>query len=107
VPRRGRKTVMIGTGAGKVEGLTRAGKFGGSSYGVCRVPGIHNASKCRRRDARSNSMEYAAPLQTTALTRLLAYDDKAQASQEGGTANFARVSIGGDCSDPRHEWFLI
>ena len=77
---------MIRTGAGKVEGLTGAGTFGESSviFSTAFVshPPNSRPTKCWRRGARSNPVEYAASFTTadTVLTRPT-YDDKAQTCQ--------------------------
>ena len=87
---------MIGTGAGKVEGLTEAGKFGGSSviFSTAFVPSqelttLRNVGDEVPAAILSNMLRASLPL-------------RRRPAREGGTANFARALHGGHYSDPRH-----
>ena len=88
---------MIGTGAGKVEGLTGAGKFGGSSviFNTAFVPSQEVATLRNVGDEvpaaiLSNMLRdhLADPL----LTRLLTYNDEAQTLPRGCYSQFCSCS---------------
>ena len=88
---------MIGTGAGKVEGLTGAGKFGGSSVGFSTafVPSqelttLRNVGDEVRAAILSNMLR--GHLADT-LTRLRT-TTRRRPAKEGRTANFARALHG-------------
>ena len=99
MPCHGPKTVTIRTGAGKVEGLTRAGKFGGSSviFSTAFVASQEFTTVRNVGDevpaAILSNMLRAHPADTL-LTRLLTYTDEAQ--------TLPKRVVQQHYSDPRH-----
>ena len=102
---------MIGTGAGKVEGLTGADKFGGSSAKFGGSSAIFSTLLSRPKSSHRHEMVPAAILEygagprlaDTVPTRVLTCDDDAHTCQRAsGTVNCVRTLHRGHYSDPRH-----